>query len=305
MIRLARALPLILLACRPEPTTTPCLEPVARREVAPNEPIGQPSRGSSGPEPRTVIEGAMPGDIGVPARPGELRFVDSDPHVAFFGFDPDHGLVQPAEGCFEWGVIGSRWWALDPWGKVVGEFELRGGEGYPVTNCYELDFTPLAGELGTGLLVAGPYREPDTARWDPDAKQLARLQVEVDAIDAIFEHQGAPAPLAERVLPFWRSDWSGTDASREWVAVGGRWLGLFSLEPDGSWRLRQLDASLATDRFLPDDAQRPLAAIDLDGDGDPELIVHEHAGPSWSDVLLRPAGSMYDRSFESPGGATI
>lgn len=252
----------------------------------------------------------MPSDIGVPPRPGELRFIDSDPHVPFFAIDPDHGLVQPRDACLRWGVIGSRWWALDPWGTVVGEYELYGGDGYLVTNCYELEFSRISGELGTGLLVTGPYREVAPARWQPSGKQLVQLELRVAEIDAIFPTPNArPSPLPERMLAYQRGNWTGDDGrepgSREWVAVGGRWLGLFSLEADGDWRLRYLDSRMATDNFLPANAQHPLAAVDLDADGDPELIIHESWGPAWNDALLRPAGAGYERGFESPGGATI
>ena len=248
----------------------------------------------------------MPSDAGVPPRAGELRFVDSNPHVAFFARDPDRGLVQPANACLDWGVIGSRWWSLDAWGQVVGEFELRGGDGYPVTNCYELDFQAIAGELGTGLLVTGPYRAPEPARWQPDANQLARLEARVASLDAVFAAADPARPLAERTLAYRRGGmWTDDGGSASWIAVGGRWLGLFSWESSGDWQLRYLDASLATDEFLPPDAQQPLAAFDLDGDADPELIVHQDQGPSWNDVLLRPDWSRAELVFESPGGATI
>jgi hypothetical protein len=257
-------------------------------------------------ESSTVIEGPMPRDIGVPPRPGELRFLDSDPHVAFFAIDPDRGLIQQPDACLRWGVMGSRWWALDPWGAVVGEYELHGGHGYPVTNCYELEMTRVTGDYGTGLLVTGPYREPESARWQPSEQDLARLQARVTAIDAVFASPRGepPAALSERMIAYRRADGTREGYSRDWVAVGGRWLGLFSLEA-GDWQLRQFDAQLATDPYLPADAQMPIAAIDLDGDGDPELIVHEHVTAAWNDVLLRPAGSTYERGFESPGGATI
>jgi hypothetical protein len=253
--------------------------------------------------PGPSVEEVMPSDRAVPPQPGELRFVDTR-YSAFFAVTPERALIQPPDSCSSWGVSGSRWWALDAWGTVVGEHELRAVDDFV---CHSLWFSPIAGERGTGLMVTGSYRRDDPARWQPDVDQLARLEARVKAIDeALARPNELPAlPLAERVLAYRRTDPESApfrtraDHSREWVMVGGRWLGLFSLE-GGEWHLQQFDTRIGIGGWRAKYAYMPVAAIDLDQDGDPELIVHEFDGRLHRDVLWWPGVGVYERGIESP-----
>ncbi|NVB41322.1 hypothetical protein G6O69_26025 [Pseudenhygromyxa sp. WMMC2535] len=304
-------------ACAAPPTTTRCTDtpPAAVTNAA------QARDAAEDPAARITTGAPLPADAGVPAPPGEQRWLASDPHVPFFSLRPDEDggsriHAHEPEDCTGWAVPGSRWHAVGRHGALVGAFVLTGGEGYDVTNCYELGFERESGELGSGLLVTGAYQAPARSlAWTPSAAERTALAGRVAEIDGLFEvpaHADPPPALAERSLAFVRADIEGEregDSTR-WIAVGGRWFGLFSLEPERAdpaprWRLRYLDAELAVHGFVPPMAYTPLAAIDADGDGDPELVVHRSDGPSWDDLLLIPGGTSYDEGPMSTGGATI
>ena len=55
--------------------------------------------------------------------------------------------------CAPWARKGSHWFSIDSMGQIAGTFEVAGGEGYDVTQCYELSMKALQGNVGAGLYV--------------------------------------------------------------------------------------------------------------------------------------------------------
>lgn len=251
----------------------------------------------------------IPEDAGDPPADGVVRWLATDPHVPFVRAG-DGGVAQHgADACTRWAIVGSRWHEVDAYGRVVGEVELTGGEGYDATQCYELRFRRVSGRKGVGLLVSEGYEPPaDVAAWEPDARARRALDKLVRRVDALFPHEGAgalPDP-SERVLYYERPDDARRGGhSRHWAVAGGRALVVASLERDGSWRIRHMENRYSVEGFGPPVPYRPVAVIDLAGSGDPAVVYHESAGAGWNDVLLEPRGMVYERTAESVSGGTV
>jgi hypothetical protein len=76
--------------------------------------------------------------------------------------------------CAPWARTGARWRAVDASGQIAGEVRIAGGEGYDVTQCYELEFAATSGSLGVGLFVeaSSGWRPPPPATWTPAAAEF-------------------------------------------------------------------------------------------------------------------------------------
>jgi hypothetical protein len=59
--------------------------------------------------------------------------------------------------------------------------------------------------------------------------------------------------------------------------------------------------------FAPRDAYSAIATFDMTGDGHPELVFSEKAGPTWADAILHKTSdtTVWKRAAVSPGGSTI
>lgn len=88
-----------------------------------------------------------------------------------------------------------------------------------------------------------------------------------------------------------------------YAAVGGRFLVIAKLEEPARWVATALLLRVGASDYV---VYRPVAALDVDGDGVPELVVHWNGGDSWADVLYRldDNGWNWELVAESVGGST-
>lgn len=274
------------------------------------------------PAPKPKSAAVMTGDP-LPSKPvsnpacqdqGAVRIIGAGPSTPFAMIKK--GKIVPAgqECCAQWARKGSHWKTLDASGAVVGEAELTGGEGYDVTQCYELDFTKKKGAPGVGLYVDGDYKAPPSVAWTPNeaektslAKMVASLETAM-VPNAIWDCGKIPAaePFAKRSLFFTVPTDNGNGTPVKWAVVGGPLLVLARLQGDGKWVARHVDA------FGADGCQHrayvPRAAFDVDGDGDPEVFVHYDFGDGFGDIMLGRSHMGFEGKWqllaESVGGST-
>jgi hypothetical protein len=221
----------------------------------------------------------VPADAVEPAScAGGFRWLGADPHVPL-AVTRDGEIVQAdATCCASWGRPGEEWTEVDTWGVPVATRTIAGGEGYDVTQCYEL---VLDAGSRDPLLVHGdaPWTAPLSARWEPTtAERIASDR-------AVYFQLGG-----ERL-----------------AAIGGRTLTIAALEADGTWQTRHTDASWSDGGGAGlDDTYGIRAVFDLDGDGFAEVIIQRSAGDSWDDAILRydPALGSWSIVAESIGGST-
>lgn len=274
-------------------------------------PTSHPTVNTGDPLPRTAVSDRRCLD----RKPGSARWLGSNPHVPFFIAVGDD--IQPAGSacCAPWAVRGSRWRAIGRYGEVTGVARVRGGEGYDVTQCYELDLAMDSGAPGVGLFVSEKSRwktPTQSARWEPTQDALDGLERMVGDLEALLEkprwesqrESKTPKPSAvrERMLSFA----IGPVAERgerveHFVAVGGRALIIARLDGKEGWKLSHVDLSFAMDGA---ESIFPLAAFDVDGDGVPEFIYHWNAGDNWADAILRFDDHGWTLMAESVGGST-
>lgn len=220
---------------------------------------------------------------------GAVRVIGSEPSTPFAVVRK--GVVRSAGEacCAQWARKDARFATVDAYGQIVGEAEIKGGEGYDVSQCYELSFTTKKGKPGVGLYLDGGYKPPKSAAWTPSAAEstaLAKLVASLESAmvpKAAYECGSVKAlPLAERALHF--SSKEPGKAPVRWAVVGGALLVVARLQDDGRWVARTVLAT-ESDTCRPR-AYRPRAVFDVTGDGRPEIFVHEDFGDAFGDVAL-------------------
>lgn len=118
--------------------------------------------------------------------PAGVRWIATDPHDPFFVVGED-GVTEAGQPCCApWSRPGSTWLTVGRYGEIAGKATLSGGEGYDVTQCYELSFDVTEGSPGVGLYVSEGWRPPTTSvRWEPTEPQrqaLARFIVDAEKL---------------------------------------------------------------------------------------------------------------------------
>lgn len=245
---------------------------------------------------------------------GAIRILGDGPTTPFAMVKKGKLVAAGQECCAQWARKGARYKTLDAFGAVVGEAEIAGGEGYDVSQCYELSMQKKKGSMGVGLYVDGDYKAPPSAAFAPTEVEKASLAKMIGSLEAAtvpnpaWECGKMPAaePFAKRTIYFHVPASDGAGAPSRWAVVGGSILVLARLQGDGKWVARHVDA------FGADGCQhrvyQPRAAFDVDGDGDPEVFVHYDYGDGFGDIVLGRSHMGFEGKWElraeSVGGST-
>ncbi|MFO0588094.1 MAG: hypothetical protein U0441_11165 [Polyangiaceae bacterium] len=225
-----------------------------------------------------------------------------------------HGVATPKHPCgvrASWSKKGSQWTALDAWGQVAGTLTVSGSDQHDGTGCHQVSFAEGTGKDGLGVFVSkgSGYSPAPSVRWSPAADVEKRFE-RLYASQATAWIDGKPAASAEHgktlffSLPKQEGSPEGAPTERRpthWAVSGGRVLIVAYVGATGSWKVGHVLAPTGKD-----DAYQPLAVMDMDGDGLPEIVVHEESSGVFNDrVLSFDAGAMrWEKTVESPGGAT-
>jgi hypothetical protein len=236
--------------------------------------------------------------------PSGASFLASDPHVPMAIARGTPVSAPPDGACRGWSTVGGRWLALDAYGQIVGTAEVASRSWYDVTNCYELKLRATGGAPGVGLYVGagGTYRAPRSAAWTPSADEEALFA----ALAADLRAAMKPAERRARTLFFRVSARREGDAEEHFAALGGPTLVIARLEGH-RWRAVFTDDAIAKGSTATDDSgesYRPFAVFDMDGDGDPELVVHTRELAFWGDLVYGRRGGAFSVVAHGVPGST-
>ncbi len=242
---------------------------------------------------------------------GALRILGDDP-VTPFAYVKKGKLTEAGiECCAQWARAGSHWKSVDAYGAVVGEMEVTGGEGYDVSQCYELELTKTQGQKGVGLYLQGDYTPPKSVIWAPKATERAALAESIVQLEkqmvpkSEYTECEAARPFAERVLYFDKGN-SNDSVREKWAVVGGPLLVVARLQGDGKWITRYVDTFGSSSCALR--TYQPRAVFDADADGVPEIFLHYDYGDGFGDAMLGYVFTGFEGKWEtaaiSVGGST-
>jgi hypothetical protein len=150
---------------------------------------------------------------------------------------------------------GSRWHAVDAWGKVVGTLQLDAADG-------QGELRVLQGTHGVRVYVSESARwsPPPSARWQPSAQERASFE---QWRKRLRDHAGA----RKGDVRFFASH----QPRREFAVVAGyEHVWIAEHVESGAWRLAH-DEDAGDSRWP---LFRVRTILDLTGDGMPEIVVH-------------------------------
>ncbi len=247
------------------------------------------------------------------AKVGGTKWIGSGPSTPLAYVTKKNEIAEPGTSCCApWAVRGAAYHAVDRFGQIAGDAVIAGGEGYDVTQCYELMFRATRGSLGTGLFFSGAYTPAPSPEWKPTATELASLERIVKNLEqtmlATKPSSGActvhakPTKLASRTL-FFRSRSSYTSVTEhgdtQWAVVGGQ-LRMFARLDGTKWTVRTVHAQEA--EACNAMTHTPRAAFDMNGDGSVEVIMHVDDGDSFGDVVMGQVQHRIDDKWEVVSG---
>jgi hypothetical protein len=222
------------------------------------------------------------------------------------------------ECCASFSKLGSQWHAIDAYGQIAGTIEIDGGEGYDVSQCWELSTKVRSGNEGVGLYVDLDWKPGKSARWVPSVERKARLATTVGTLESAMVPTsdwpcdgGEPALAFDARALFFTTKADADDkAVSHWAVVGGSILVIARLEDEGKKTERWIAHHVNNDSAstCSKRVHRPLAVVDMDGDGQPEVIVHDDYGDSYGESVLGIRGfagwAKWDEIASSVGGST-
>ncbi|MBL8743429.1 MAG: hypothetical protein JNK04_20105 [Myxococcales bacterium] len=202
------------------------------------------------------------------------------------------GVVVEPEGpaCRTWHRDGREWKALDAFGRLVGTARVSGAERYDVTSCDELTLERVSGRRGVGVFARGSYQPLAIDPWKPSVTARRRLEELVAARDARLPKARSKkdVALSRRMLAY------RVKGRAPRVVVGGRAISVYRFER-GSWIVEReelpceasdLRKQSCRDTVWDPEMYRPIAVLDMNGDGRPEVVVHEAFLDSYADFTL-------------------
>jgi len=215
-----------------------------------------------------------------PKESDEVRFLGLEPHgplaVARKG-----ALDSPkSSACRTWAPLGSVWTSLDELGQVVGKARVTYLDRYDVTNCDELSLETTKGKDGAGIFVKGAYTPLALVPWKPPAKAqkslLHHIAKERDPKLPKASEKGRDLPIAERALMF------ETPSGEQYAIVGGRGISILRWTGQ-SWQSELEYAPKKSEVGFPD-MFKPIAVLDMNGDGAFEVVMHERYIDAYADI---------------------
>jgi hypothetical protein len=238
-------------------------------------------------------------------------FLAADPHVPLAVVRarrleqavPDAGRGHFCGSKRRWAQVGSKWNALDAWGRVLGTYSVAAKDLYDVTGCAELAFAPKpANDLQTLFVSAdSDFHPAPPTRWLPTAPERAALDAIVGAQtpSAVRANYAQCTAISEEPRFF---EVPGGGPNRWAVRAGDGGYVIASLTSD-TWSVAHTERAPKEQPFAM--CHRVLAIFDMDGDARPEIVLRFSEGTWWGDVVLRlDDRGRWQTVAVSPGGST-
>jgi hypothetical protein len=241
-------------------------------------------------------------------------FLAADPHVPLALVDGGEirSVGVPGKTCgmaSRWAKPGSRWSMVDAWGQVTGTREIQSTALYDVTRCREVAFKGDEGKAPRGLFVSedSDYTPVPKASWSPSEEERKRFEGFATSIEEMWVDKkptGKVAALEKRSMFFHVPASPGAKDKRptRWAVVGGPTLLMAYLGEHDHWKVASVEAPLGLA-----DSYQPVAVLDMNGDGVPEVVYHSSDGPTFGESVLSfdRETMSWEESAVSPGGASL
>lgn len=198
----------------------------------------------------------------------------------------------------KWAKRGSKWIALDAYGQPIGTAQVSGFDTNGETKCRELQFGRKSGKLGEGIYVSADsnWAASKSFEWSPDDAEKKSFDAFVQTMETHFTKDGADdAKAHSRALFFSTGEAAAKDdkdkasegvskRSRRAV-VGGNLLIVARLDSDKVWRIERLipPGKESSSEFTP------VGVLDMDKDGDAEIVYHASNGWEAGDAVMSQA----------------
>src|SRR5262249_20292472 len=150
----------------------------------------------------------------------------------------------------------------------------------------------------SGVLVSGAWRSQPSPEWTPDSNERASFDAFMAAASPLLLPY---AGFARQGTRFFRTP-PQSQPSMRWAVIGGCGL-MIARFTSARWTVAYLENSRCQESGA-DDAYSPLAVVDIDGDGLPEVIYHYGADATYGESLLRFDGAEWER-LDGVGGTSM
>ena len=197
----------------------------------------------------------------------------------------------------------------------MGKAKIISGDGYDVTQCYELNLNTIEGDSGIGLYTSKKtnWEVPDSCKWTPETKDLDNLnrfitQLESILIDTtLFTNKHFEGETEEKsTMFFFKIHHPDSDLGpTKCVAFAQKFLVVAYVNPHGNWILMCVlhNNSNCYGNY------KILALTDINQNGTPEIIFNENTGEAWFDKILSIYNynnlNEWEINAVSVGGATL
>ena len=241
-----------------------------------------------------------------PARVARWMGLEGIPLATSGSQQPIHPARRTA--CLAWGRLGERYRAVDAWGKVVGQAEVKqpASPDPDLGACFYPGLSVTSGRAGALYVSQGEtWKEPASAEWTPSAAERAsfdKFAVEAEE-SAPTTMQNVSARHRHRAPVFFKDAAGG-----HFGVLGGRALLVARLEAQegaaaGTWKLVHLGTKATVNSI--DDPYKVIAVFDLNGDGNPEIVFDwQSIDDNGQGVLQSEAGGAWRVVARSDYGTT-
>lgn len=239
--------------------------------------------GTSASAPKAPLTSRHVAGAPEPACPSGARWLGADPHVPLAVTAHERFLdLRDNACCSLWARRGERWHALDAWGRVVGIAEVVDWSRNDITECNELTLRTVSGAPGVGMYASTDVPSGRSFQWSPSDAERASFGQFMAHADEIFRplSNGTLQPWPTRARFFFAPPKEGSSPIR-FALVGGAVLLIARL--DDGWRLDHVSNQPPgfAEEFVP------VAVLDMDGDGSPEVVYRQEGGGMAEESVLR------------------
>ncbi len=245
----------------------------------------------------------------------EIRWLSARPVVPFARVRDGQLATAGPACCVSWWRRDEAWLAVDRWGQPIRKHTVTSGDGYDVTECIEMILEP---EPRKAVLFVSTGHEPGPSfEWKPTKAQKTALRETLSTYHRVLVEEGRVAEATKvgaASAQFFTMDANWECKMLGYAAVGGLSTTIWQLPEGGPWSLVYQRAPTSFDSrdwgrstlgTTSGTLFNPIAVLDMDGSGIPEVVVRYDARFSYSDFALRFNGSYWEEGAEGVGGATL